>query len=199
LGALATWAWDGVQQPVASFDGRNKYAVSPAAGDISGEHTIVWVGKIKSTYDDSEITKGNLRIFTAFISFTDRWYLYHSNGSGDGISLFVEGNDVSGGLLGYDTPYNINDYAIIIAPLGLTNCSLFRNGVLLKDSASIPASYGIISGARTAEFTLGADQDTNEDDPSEPIIAGIIEGALNVKQVRAVTKNISDRLGLGVI
>jgi len=192
LGALATWAWDEVQQPVASFTGIDQYAVSASTGKISGETTIVWVGKIKSTYDDSGISRIS-RLMSGWIDNDNRWYLAHFNGSGDGVYLFIEGNTELD-ILSNNGAYTIDDYVILIAPLRLTTCEYYRNGVF-SDSGT----NGVMSGALTAEFTLGASNTPGEYDPSGCIIAGLIEGALNAEQVRAVTKHISDRLGLGVI
>ncbi|KKK49357.1 hypothetical protein LCGC14_3135880, partial [marine sediment metagenome] len=58
LDTAATWAFGQVEQPVLSLDGINDHGQSSAGVNISGDLTLVWVGKMKSTYN---LTAGNKR------------------------------------------------------------------------------------------------------------------------------------------
>jgi len=190
LDISCTWAWDGVQQPVASFAGINQYAVSAAAVDISGNLSYVHIFKVKSTYDT---LSGYHQLFMYRIDVNDYIDII-SEANQARVLVRASGGGTSGTVYNTILP-TIDDYIIYIGTLTGGVLSLYINGVLIDTASGI----GAVSPA-AATLIISKDGGAAQYyDTSEIIIHGLIEGALNLEQVRAVTKNINDRLGLGVI
>jgi len=188
LDTSCTWAWDEVQQPVASFAGIDQYAISGANLDISGDLSIVWVGKMKTTCDTPATYTDILRVKTATPHQIE---LYNTTGANITLDVY---DGSSNGIIDTNLP-SIDDYRIYV----ITNIAggieaLYRNGIIVGTITGADALEALPATLALGATTGGANEDVNE-----PIIVGIIEGALNAEQARAVTKHISDRLGLGVI
>lgn len=190
IGAVSTWAWGRVKQPVISLDGLTDFAVSPAGVDISGDLTWAWVAKMKSTYDG--LSK-HAYLFKFRINANNDVYLnYHFAGN------HLNWTTIAGGVAGqcfYYTKPAIDDYWIIIGTLAVSGVQAFYvNGVLVN----LDISAGILPGL-PATATVGSIQGGGGGwDVSKPLFLGLMDTAFTNKQALAYSRFLSKIFNLGL-
>ncbi len=187
LAAANTWTYGQVHQPVLSLDGINDYAITTANCDISGNITMAWAGKMKSTYNALSVDTRLFRIRAD----ANNYMLLNYTISG----LYWEGKGTGGGTIQVVTPTkpSIDDYAIHIGMASGSSVIAYLNGSLC----------GITTGlvARTvggAQAVLGATQAPSLYDVSKPVFAAAIEGALTARQVLAYSRWLRDIFNLPI-
>lgn len=189
LGTSATWAWGMVQQPVLSLDGINDYGATGAGVDISGDLTVVWAGKMKSTY--SALTSDHY-LFSLYTNGDNRLMLFYNNPAQDYLDFYTEG---SGDTV--EIPYTgkpvIDDYLIITGTIRGAVSSLFINGSLVGTSTGVGARVGL------ATAYIGASQTLGFYDISKPLMIGLIDGAFTAAQSKAYSRWIKDIFNLPII
>ncbi len=191
LDTAATWAWGSCKQPVISLDGINDFGQSSAGVDISGASTLVWAGKMKSTYDG--LLAGASRFMVVlYIDDNDSIRLYF-NAVLDQLIFRVEGSNIFE-YIPYDGKPAIDDYWVIIGVADASgNIRLYVNGLLVGTNTGVGAIAG---GAATAY--IGAYTGPTLYDISKPLFVTLIDGAFTERQARGFSRTLNDILGLGL-
>lgn len=192
LDTSATWAWGQVEQPVLSLDGINDRAVSLAGVNHSGNLTMVWVRKMKSTYNG---LSANHFFFDCRGLVVDN-YIHSYYVAGLGIrSLSVRGSPPTVEETVVFTPFHaIDDYLIMIGTVvSGVNISSYINGRFLGTIAMTTP----VSGAGSTLY-IGCNSTPALFDISKPLFIGIIEGAFTDKQVLAYSRWLNDILGMRI-
>jgi len=182
-----TWAFSGVNQAVLSLDGINDYAVSPAAVDISGDITLIWVAKNKTTNDTLAAVHNR---FLCRISANDYLTLYTDTGS-----RTVWGTSGGGTAVNatYTGTFTIDDYQILIGTESGGSLALFLNGLLI-----VTGSGAGVKSAAAATAYLGASSAPAGFDVCKPILVGLVDSALSAQEALALSRFINNWLGLGL-
>lgn len=181
-GALDTsceWAFGQVQQPVLSLDSINDFGQSSAGVDISGDLTLVWVGKMKSSYNALAGAHIPLVIFIDAGNYLE--FVYFNTDD------VLEFTTVTGGVVTrsqYAGKPAIDDYMIFIGTLTIGGVQkFFVNGTLIETDTGVPAFPGAAATAYLGTYPgplfLGI---------SKPLIADLIDGAFTDKQVLAYSR-----------
>ena len=188
LGAVATWAWGQVQQPVISLDAINDGAVSGAGVDISGDITLVWVGKMKSTYANLGGDHFFCRIFADVNNYIDLAYDFAS----DMLRFVVTGSGAVG-VVNWTVKPSIDNYMIFI---GLVRASgqikFLVNGLYNYISTGV----GAIAGAAIAY--IGSSHNATRYEISKPLFAALIDGAFTDKQALAYSRYLRNLFNLPI-
>ncbi len=185
LDTACTWAFGQVQQPVLSLDGINDWAQSALGIDITGDISLVWVFKARSTYP-TQATRYPVRIEGSLETLT---FLY-----GAGIRATTIGSGVTRNTSDY-TDFAIGDYKIFILSLvSGGNLNFFVNGYLF---ALIEAT-GVIGGAN-ASLMLNRTAGVLRYSPESHLLIGLIDGAFTAKQVRDYSRYIRNIFNLPIV
>ncbi|KKN16376.1 hypothetical protein LCGC14_0976710 [marine sediment metagenome] len=188
LDTSCTWAFGQVQQPVLSLDGINDVGISSAGVNISGALTLIWVGKMKSTYDGLSDDHYQVRIRVDGNNQLDFQY----NDSWDEIIFVYTGNG-NIAQAGYADKPAIDDYMIMIG-VGMSGvgAKLFINGSL-SEFAGNPAA--IPAGVATAFIGRRHVEDY---DLSKPLLIALIDGAFTDKQALAYSRYLKNVFNLPI-
>lgn len=187
--------WDyGVEQACMGLDGRTGYAVSAASAmDVTFPWSLVWVGKLKSTYINTLTSAVLFKFYVDANNYVDlKWYLAVDPAL---LNFQVKG---SGGAVAqaWATGYvpAIGNYAIIIAVADSTHHSrIYGDGVAFTLSANATDPF---VGLATAY--LGRYHTALQYEVSSPIFVGLIDGALNGRQALQFSRDLNNWLGLGL-
>ncbi len=189
LSAACTWSYGQVKQPVLSLNGYSGYGLSSAGVNIAGALTMVWVGKMKSTYQTNPIDRW---LMEPFIDNNNLYTLYWNL-----ITHDLEIQKITGGgtdLASVAYHPTIDDYAIILATNDAAgNLKLFLNGYL--------ADTGLLANAMPgapATVYLGAEDSLANYDISKPLYAGIIDGAMTNTQALIYSRWLRDIFNLPI-
>lgn len=183
------WAWGRVKQPVISLDGINDVAISSAGVDIRGALTVVWAGKMKSTYDNVIAAHKLVHIN---IDANNEITIYYQQANG--LTWYVVRGGDSANVQYSTTRPVIDDYQIVIGTLTAAGViGLFSNGV----SLGTDTGAGAIAGAATAY--IGRDDAAQQYDISKPLMVALIEGAFDQQQAKAYSRWIDRIFNLGVV
>jgi len=181
-----TWAWGTVKLSALSLDSINDYAASAAAVDVSGDLTLVWVVKMKSTYD---ALVGEHFFCRIYINSTNHISLRY--GSNEILFACVAaGTSVHSAITARPS---INDYWIMIGTITGGTVNVFVNGVVRDTQTGLPAITGLLG-----TMYLGSNQTPGNYEISKPLLIGIIDGALDAKEAKYTSRAINDMLGLGL-
>ena len=188
LDTTASWSFGQVEQPILDLDGMNDVGISSSGVDISGNLTLVWVGKMKSSYDGLSDGHYQVRIRVDGNNQLDFQYLAAS----DEIIFVYTGNG-NIAIAGYADKPAIDDYMIMIG-VGMSGvgAKLFINGSLSEfagNPAAIPAGVAtaFIGRRHVADYDL-----------STPLFIALIDGAFTAKQARAFTQWLKDIYNLPI-
>lgn len=186
LDTSCTWAFGQVQQPVLSLDGINDHGQSSVGVDISGDLTVVWVGKMKSTYDG----------LLASHDFID----LHIAATGDYLTLYYASADFIRFICGVvDVQYvyrpTIDEYGIFLGTVnGVSGVmTLFHNGILVGSNTDTPSRVG------AAIAYIGKYHAPGHYDVSKPLLIGLISGAFTEKQALTFSKLLRDLFNLPIV
>ena len=189
LDSSCTWAYSGVKQACLSCDGVNDYAQSASSVDMTSPLTMVWVAKLKSTYNS---LSRNIGLF--HLASGSQQLLFYSTAAHDGIQLLLIGT-AGTQIAAYEVAPSIGDYVVL---LGVVNADgtayVYYNGVMV---ASIGAGFGLFTGTN-ASASLCRDQ-SGTYDPSSPLMGAVIDGGMTAQAALEYSKNIDNFLGLGVM
>jgi len=191
LGAIASWAFGQVQQPVISFDGINDVATGAVGANINGAITLVWAGKLKAHYDG---VLDDHYFVEYWVDATHHCMIYLNSITGDVRFIGVSaGTNVVCDLHGFGI--EIDDYAIFIATLTADGVAkLYANGQLHSVDtglAAFPAGGGIAY--------IGAEDSPAYYDVSKPLLVGLIDGAFTNQQALAYSRFLDRIFNLGVV
>lgn len=186
LDSSCTWAYSGTKQAVMSIDGINDYAVSSAGVRISGDTTLVWIGKMKSTYTQTPLH----RLIQIYIDGNNSLQFY---GGDTGLITFrAEGSNTAKALT-HTITHSIDDYIILMGTLTFGGVAGFIvNGV----SVDTDTAVGRVSGDNATAY-IGAANVPDTYDVSKTILAGLIESALSVQEAINLSRYFNNWLGLG--
>ena len=188
LDTTASWAFGECKHPVLSLDGINDFGQSSAGVDIGGALTLVWVGKMKSTYNSLAVLPAflELRVNVNNIIhiYRDVTNVIRFRSLGSGIGNFVD----------YSTWPAIDDYQVwylTITEAGVL--SVFVNGSLVGSASGVDPRVGAATAYLGAVgWALVAY------DVSKPLMVGLFDTAWSAKQVKAFSKWLNETLSLGV-
>ncbi len=189
LDSACTWKFGAVRQPCLSLDSINDYAVSSSGVDISGAITLVWAGKMKSTYASTAIDRDLIELF---IDNTNLYGLYYNllTNDLDWHKITGGGSDKASGVL---AP-TIDEYKILIATATVAGVlALYSNGVLLDTG-----TWAAPMPALAAVAYIGAEDSPANFDISKPLFIGLIEGAFTAAQAKTYSRWLNAKLGLGL-
>jgi hypothetical protein len=191
LDTSATWAWGQCRQVVLGMDGINNRAATGYVGDIGGNTTHVWVGKMKSTYNAISVQK------TLYYHYNLADSLNCDFNSGTNALRFRALGAGASGYVDYTVKPSIDDYNIFLfTVVNGVSASLFANGQLYQTVTG----NGVISRAAAA-FWFGADAggpSPGRADISKPLLVGLIEGALTAKQALAYSRYLRNIFNLPI-
>ncbi len=192
-GTYTTLIWDYMghpKLPVLSLDGINDYGLSSSGVDIDGDLTVLWVGKLRNIYDS---IVAYWRLFYIRQNNNNRISLYYN--ANQTLAFYTIGSGTAKTINSGVTPA-IDDYAIFIGTLTLAGASeMFYNGV----SVGTETGTGVVSSAGFARAYLGSNHTPEEYDMSKAILVGLIDGVLDEKEARRLSRTLNDMLGLGLI
>lgn len=188
--------WDFEGHPklaVLNLDGRNDSAFQASASNISGDISVVWAGKMGSTYSDV----GNYKYFFQFYIDANNSIEIACQDTGTAITFYCRGTGI-GVATSFTPTWSIGDYIIMVDTLTAAgNMQLLSNGLLVATGSGV----GKIS-ASLASVYIGRDNTgiAGRYDVSKPILVGLIDGALSINDGIKFTRNIDKqmRLGLGI-
>jgi len=190
LDTAASWSFGATKQPVLSVDGINDRGQSSTGVDISGPVTVVWVGKMKSTY--GALNDNHHRWLLLRIGNADELILDYSQSS-DEVRFYTIGDSSSAVVVSALRPA-IDDYWILIGTLTLAGAAeLLRNGV----SIGTASGAGEVSAAAATAY-LGSSQTPNNFDMSKCLLAGLIDGALSGQEALNLSRRLNEELNLGI-
>lgn len=181
------WAYGQVEQPVLSLDGINDRGVSSAGVDISGDITLVWAGKMKSTYDALAAYHylAQLRV-----DGNNQVALWHTGATS--LRFFATGGGV-GNSIYHPQAFTIDEYSILICTLTLSGVmKFFVNGSLTGTETGV----GVIAGAAIAH--IGVDVTPLYYDVSKPLMVALIDGAFTQKQARTYSRYLKNVFNLPI-
>lgn len=187
LDTSCTWAFGQVEQPVLSLDGINDRADSPAGADIIGDLTVVWVGKMKSTYDATSMNK---RMFYLTIDANNLIILWYQQSVGN-IRFYTVGSAVPSTVELLINPV-IDEFWVVIGTRNLTVTKLFLNGGFLGTQTG-----GGVIGGGPATAHLGS-SGPGDHDISKPLFAALIDGVFTNKQARAYSRYLKNVFNLPI-
>lgn len=190
LDTSCTWDFGQVQQPVLSLDSINDLAQSTAGVDILGDVTVVWVGKMKSTYN---ALSGSHAFCQFWIDVGNYLFFYYDSAS-DEIKWQVRGSTGAIEHVAYTPKPMIDAYLIFIGTLTLQGVMKpFVNGSLV----GVNTGVGVVVGVATT-FYIGANHTPAIYDVSKPLLVGLIDGAFTDKQALAYSRWLDRILNLGL-
>ncbi len=191
LDTSAKWSFGQVEQPVLGLDGINDFGLSSAGVDIAGDLTIVWVGKMKSTYD-AVTGQFGCRLFLT-VDANNRIYLDYDAPAPNTLRFVVIGNGTTSIPIHSIKPV-IDDYWIDIATLTIAGvANWFLNGTFVVSATGA----GPMSGA-PCQATLGRHAAGVSYDVSKPLMVALVDGAFTAKQTRAFTRWLKDIYNLPI-
>lgn len=188
LGSACTWAYGQVQQPVLSLNNIGDVGASSVGVDISGNISIIWVGKIKSTYNS--LTGGH-SFYRIHVDNNNEIYLYYSS-AGNVIQLVGLGSGAAQSV-NYTGHPAIDDYMIFIGTLTGGLLSFYVNGSLIGSTAGVGAILAGGGSAYLGRLHVAADYDI-----SKPLVASLIDGAFTAQQVLAYSRWLRDMMNLPI-
>ncbi len=184
------WIYGPVEQIVLSFDAVNDIARAGAGVDISGDITLVWVGKMKSTYD-SIVRHRFVQLRIDADDDINLWY----NNTNDKIGFIVFGGGVSVAAY-YDSKPAIDDYWIMIATYTASGrIEFFVNGI----SVDVDTGGGIVSTTPTVTADIGGNFAAGGLEISKPLFVALIDGAFTAKQALAYSRWLKNIFNLPVV
>lgn len=189
LDTSCTWAFGQVQQPVISLDGINDHAQSSAGVDISGDITIVWVGKMKSTFDALVGPHTFLRCIVDGNNQLD--FDYESAGNNIRLRLERQGSVVS---LNYGIKPSIDDYWILIGTIVDAGVFIFY----VNGSAVASNSNALSMAAGGGILYIGATHIPASYDISKPLFCALIDGAFTQKQALVYSRYLKNIFNLPI-
>jgi len=189
--ALANiWDFGACKQATLDLDGIVDCGISSAGINISGDLSVIWVGKMKSAYHALSNAKNfyHLRIGAN-----------HEIQSVYGTENLIKFNIINvAGNVYLDTPLYpaIDDYWIMIGTIDAgSTVNFLINGVLV-DSDTQPNLYpGLAATAYIGRDNLGT---ANRYDVSSLLLLGFVNGALSIPEAKQVSRLINNSLGLGL-
>ena len=187
LDTSCTWAFGQVQQPIISFDAINDRAVSSAGIDITGASTIVWVGKVKNTYNGNGHHAYLIKIRVD--GNNDLYFQYHATNLLNFTAFGAGAFDTV--WLGYG--FALDEYVILIGTLTAGGViSIYANGVFGGRDTGVGAPAGVTTA------TIGAIQGGGNYDNSKPLFIALIDGAFTQKQALAYSRYLKNVFNLPI-
>ncbi len=184
------WDFGQVKQAVINFDGINDHAQSPAGVDISGDLTLFWVGKMRSTYDG---LTGSTRLIHFYATAGNNTIGIDMNFPTNS-TRFGVGTLVGGFAPIFYTPRPaIGDYQILLLTLDAVSIAAYVNGIL----AATDAAPGIMPFVSATGY-LSKWADATGYDVSKVLLAGLIEGALSHKDAIAFSRRVKNMYNLPI-
>lgn len=189
LDTSCKWKFGQVEQPILDLDGINDHGQSSAGVDINGDSTLVWVGKMKSSYNALVASHELVRIRVDDNNLIKLHY-FHTD---DGIRWYAIGGGTTQDV-DFTTRPSIDDYLVLIGTLTQAGVlRLFANGTLVGEISGV----GVISELAATAY-LGAMQTPAEYDISPPLIVALTDGAFTAKQAQAFSRWLKDIYNLPI-
>lgn len=190
--AANTWAYGQVQQPCLSLDSINDSATTPATVNISGDLTFAWVGKMKSTYNGLPVapSRGSFFFMSDAPNNNYLWFLFNQ-GAGSSFEFFTRGGGGAAASVVITQTTNIDDYMVFIGTVSSVT-SLYLNGTLAGSAAGPTARNSLVTAY------IGREDGASRFDISKPLFIGLMDGAMNAKQVLAYSRWLRDSFNLPV-
>ncbi len=186
LDTTATWKFGQVEQPVISLDGIAARCQSSAGLDISGDLTVIWAGKMKSTYTGTFEYKDIFRFRAPTAHVIE---MLESNGGALAVDYYDGASHIVNGFV----PSAIDEYQIIISTLSVVGgACLFQNGIFQDQTAAVTL------GAAAATAYIGSTQGGAHLDVSKPLIIALIDGAFTKKQALAYSRYLKNVFNLPI-
>jgi len=177
----AHWQWGQVRQPMFSLDGHSAFMQSSLGADITGNVTIVWAGKLQSTYETVERSHF---LISYFVDMGNYIFLTGSQNT-DGMRFGARGQWTID-WIDYETTHEIGDYAVFVGTVSETGAlAFYANGQLIGTAQAEPL-------VGRAICVIGNDECLTPFyyDVSSPMLLGIIDGVLTESQVIEYTQAI---------
>jgi len=187
LDSSTTWKFGRVAQPVLSLDGLNDYAQSSPGVDISGDLTLVWVGKMKSTFDD--VLENYL--FVNYVDSGNIVSLHYSPPPNNFFHFVTKGGGVAKPIEYSGKPI-IDDYLIFIGTIS-NSASLYVNGSLVGSVSGVIGRVGAATSYCGSNQTHGAIRRNGA-----PLLLALIDGAFTEKQAKLFSRWLDQKYGLGL-
>lgn len=188
LDSSCTWSFGQVRLSCLSLDGIDDHAVSSGGIDISGELSVIWVGKMKSTFLN---LAANSTLLEIYIDANDSIRFFADASSL--LSFYVEGSNAPKTLTVLAT-HTIDDYLILVGTVDQSgNAAFYRDGISVDTDTEV--------GDRSADPAtayIGAINTPAAYDGSKPILIGLIEGELSASDVELLSRRIDQRYNLGI-
>ena len=190
LDSSCTWSYGSVRYPCIGLDGINDQVASAATGDIGGEVTYVWVGRMKSLLS----ANGNrAQVIFEGESGGTRVLLW-SPASTAGLQLYVTGG--TSRTVSSSSTYTYGDYLIAHVTIDEPNdtIALYLNGVLVGTDTNGIGALTRNGGA----FYIGDSSVGTDEDNSQTLKFGLQEGVLTSQGIRENAKYLNNQLSLGL-
>lgn len=188
LDTSCTWQFGTVKLAALSLDGINDRAQSTAGVDISGNLTLILVIKAKSTYNALVASHELIRLRVDDNNLVKIHYYL----TDDKIRFLVNGGGTPADV-DYSTKPAIDSYLILVGTVSSGTLKFYVNAAYIGQATGA----GAVSGAAAIAY-IGATNTPDQWDPSTPLLAALVAGALDENEVREVSRRIDSRFDLGV-
>ena len=188
LGVIPTWSFGQTKLSCLSLDGIDDYAASQSGVNITAPHTLIWAGKLKSTYVSIPSERTFVEIY---IDASNSLRLFAS--TTDIFGFYTEGSNTPK-TLSVAVSHSIDDYIIFMGVTLADGTSAFYVNGALVDSET---GGGVISAAAATAY-LGSNNVPNEFDVSKSGICGLVHGGFSVRDVLLTSRKIDRRYKLGI-
>jgi len=186
LDAAAAWKKDSTSLPVLSLNGINSYCTTAAnVVDMGGAWTMVWVGKMKSTYN---ATSHNGMFMYMIIDGSSRVMMEYRQSSDAILSYIIYPGGSKISSLGTTRPV-IDDYWVLVQTYNGSVGEVYYNGI-----KGTGATAGLPFGTGLASVYLGADPGASYNFTTFSL-AGLVSGALTAPEVQKLTKTLRNHFG----
>ena len=193
IGAACTWTFGRVRQPCLSLDGINDYASSGVFGNPSlSPQTIIWVGKMKSTY--SSLAIGDVRFFRFHQDANNMFTLVYSSGV-NRIRAQAFSQGVTNSVVDYAYTPSIDDYVVFILTLLADNMlTFYHNG----SSVGVSAGGGLPIQLINPQMFVGRSSAAIEYDVSKPLLIGLFGQVFSARQALEYSRFLDKIFNLGI-
>ena len=188
LDSSCYWDYD-VKQAVMSLDGINDYGISSAGIDPSGSTSLVWVGKIKSTYS----TLGAEHFLIGLLDAGVKGMILAYDTTANNIQWRVIAD--SDTVVNSARSWTIGEYLIIV---GISDPTIASGQIFYINGVSQGTPVTTTELAASSTIRIGSSHTPDRYSVDKPILVGLIGGALSGQEALNLSRYINKWLGLGL-
>lgn len=185
------WDFGTIKQSALDVDGLNDYAQSALAViDTSGDLSMVWVGKIRTSYD---ALTGSPFLFTLRTAVGQIMTMEYNQPTNEFRFFYRFMPGPVDRIVTYTPKPSIDDYVVIICKLTAAGViSLFGNGVLMGTTTGGGSALGL------GQITVGAHPGLSNYGHNKPLLIALISGAFTKKDAIAYARYLKNKFNLPI-